>query len=106
MEEKNKTDNIKLYQEIFKEDFESLDDEDFIRQYLHITKENYYIGIENISNKKAKINFKLKCLMINIKEKINEINFDIDSKTKKVFSLKYINNFIGEISFSFEVHFY
>ena len=106
LEEKNKTDNIKLYQEIFKEDFESLDDDDFIRQYLHITKENYYIGIENISNKKAKINFKIKCLSNNIEEKLNEINFDIDSKTKKVFSLKYINNFIGEISFSFEVHFY
>ena len=106
LEEKNKTDNIKLYQEIFKEDFESLDNEHFIRQYLHITKENYYIGIENISNKNAKINFKLKYIMNNNKEKINEFNFDIDSKSKKVFSLNYINNFIGEISFSFEVHFY
>ena len=106
IEEKNIKDNSKLYNDIFNEEYEILDDDGFIRQYLHITKENYYIGIENTSNKKININLKVKYFINDIEQKINTYNFDLISKMKKIFILNYINNFIGEISFSSDIKFY
>ena len=106
IEEKNIKDNSKLYNDIFNEEYELLDDDGFIRQYLHITKENYYIGIENTSNKKININLKVKYFINGIEQKINTYNFDMISKMKKIFILNYIDNFIGEISFSSDIKFY
>ena len=96
--------NFNLYEKVFKEDWEALDDEGFIRQYIHVTKSNYYIGFENIAKKNVKIKMKINF----IKEKImpieNIIDFVILSNSKKIFLL---NNdyFFGEISFSFKINF-
>ena len=106
LEEKNIKDNSKLYHEIFNEEYEILDDDGFIRQYLHITKEHYYIGIENISNKKVNINLKLKIRKNDIEQNIKVHNFDMIGKMKKIFILNYMDSFIGEISFSSELYFY
>ena len=98
--------NNNFYENIFKEEWQALDDESLIRQYIYITNKDYYMGFENISNKKAIISVKFES-----KNKMNNtysniIDFDIDSKTRKVFSLIFNNDFIGEISFDFKVHFY
>ena len=96
--------NFNLYEKVFKEDWEALDDEGLIRQYIHVTKSNYYIGFENIAKKNVKIKMKINF----IKEKImpieNIIDFVILSNSKKIFLL---NNdyFFGEISFSFKINF-
>ena len=39
-------------------------------------------------------------------KKLSIFDFDILPKTKKIFSLIYNDNFIGEISFDFKIHFY
>ena len=99
-------DNSKLYEDIFKEEWQALDDECLIRQYINITKENYYVGFENISYKKVNISMKLEYKIEMSNKKLSIFDFDMLPKTKKIFSLIYNYNFIGEMSFDFKIHFY
>ena len=99
-------DNNKLYEDIFKEEWQVVDDGCLIRQYIKITNKNYFIGLENISNKKVNISMKLEYKIEMNYKKLSVIDFDIHPKTKKILSLIYNDNFIGEISFDFKTHFY
>ena len=96
--------DFNLYKKVFKEDWEALDDEGLIRQYIYVTKTNYYIGFEN----KAKKNVKIKMKVNFVKEKNvpieNIIDFEILSNSKKIFLLN-SDYFFGEISFSFKINF-
>ena len=99
-------DNNKLYEDIFKEEWQVVDDGCLIRQYIKITNKNYFIGLENISNKTVNISMKLEYKIEMNYKKLSVIDFDIHPKTKKILSLIYNDNFIGEISFDFKTHFY
>ena len=103
LEEKYLNDNYNLFEDIFKEDFQVLDDEGFIRQYIFINKK-YYLGLENISDKNETISIKLEYKIE--KDKLNSeiIDIDLSSKSRKIFLLNYNDNFIGEISFDFQIH--
>ena len=98
--------NDKFYESIFKEEWQALDDECLIRQYIYINNKNYYIGFENISNKNSIISINLEFKNEENNSKSYIIDFEINSKTRKVFSLIYNDDFIGEISFDFKVNFY
>ena len=95
----------KLYNDIYKEDYQALDDANFIRQYIYIDKNAYYIGFENISTKKVNIHAMLKSKNDIDKANLNIITFDILPKNRKIFLLNDKNNFFGEISLSFDIHF-
>ena len=92
----------KLYNDIFHEEWEALDDKSLIRQYIHIPNQNYYLGIENLSDKKVNITLNLKYIKELNKQDLIKFDFDIPSKNRKIFLLKYKDNFIGETTFNIE----
>ena len=97
----NKELGLKLYDEIFSEPWESLDDNSLIRQYIHITNSIYYLGIENISDIKVNVKLKLKGLT-----EINSQNENVISMhpmERKVFILNFIKDYKGEYCFFFEI---
>ncbi len=97
----NKELGLKLYDEIFSEPWESLDDNSLIRQYIHITNSIYYLGIENISDIKVNVKLKLKGLT-----EINNQNENVISMhpmERKVFILNFIKDYKGEYCFFFEI---
>ena len=105
LEEKNLKDNYNLFENIFKEDFQVLDDEGLIRQFIYINKKYYYLGLENISENNAIISMKFEYKIEKDKINTNIIDINIKSKSRKAFSLNYNDSFIGEISFDFKVNY-
>ena len=105
LEEKNLKDNYNLFENIFKEDFQVLDDESLIRQYIYINKNYYYLGLENISENNAIISMKFEYKIEKDKINTNIIDININSKSRKAFLLNYNYNYIGEISFDFKVNY-
>ena len=93
-----------FYENVFKEDWEALDDEGFIRQYIHIDKSNYYLGFENIAKKNVNIIMKINVMKEKNMPIENIIDFVLLTNTKKVFLLNDKGYFFGDIIFSFKIN--
>ena len=100
---KNKLDNS-IYNEIFKEEGEALDDKGYIKQYIHSVDSIYYVGFENTSNKTIDMTLNLTGLYEKSSPKLNKINFTANPMTRRVFILNFIEDYKGDISFMFDMN--
>ena len=97
---KSNTDDI--INTLFNEEPQILDNEGYVKQYIHKTEKGYYIGLENSS----KSNLNLKLIMEGLYEvtnpKLSTLNFTINSMNKRVFSIKEKPNYKGNVTFMFD----
>ena len=91
-----------LFNDIFNEEGEALDDKGFIKQYIHPVSSTYYVGLENTSNKIIKMNLTLTGLYERSNPNLKEIKFSSNPMTRRVFTLQLIEGFKGDISFIFD----
>ena len=103
----NDSNNIKsniddIINTLFNEEPQILDNEGYVKQYIHKTEKGYYIGLENSS----KSNLNLKLIMEGLFEvsnpKLSTLNFTINSMNKRVFSIKEKPNYKGNVTFMFD----
>ena len=87
---------------LFAEQAQVLDNQGFIKQYLHQAGNGYYIGLENGSKK----NLNMKLMMEGLYEVNNPnastVTFTINSMTRRVFSVKVKSNYKGNITYMFD----
>jgi hypothetical protein len=87
---------------VFAEQAQVLDNQGYIKQYLHQAGNGYYIGLENGSKK----NLNMKLMMEGLYEVNNPnastVTFTINSMTRRVFSVKVKSNYKGNITYMFD----
>ena len=98
----NNNKNDSLYNNIFNEEGEALDDKGFIKQYIHPASSVYYIGLENSSNQPINMNLTLTGLYEKNAPNLSKINFIINPMTRRIFTLNFIEGFKGDFSFMFD----
>ena len=91
-----------LYNDIFNEEGEALDDNGYIKQYIHPISSIYYIGFENSSNQTINMSLTLTGLYEKNAPNLNKIIFTANPMTRRVFTLKFIEGFKGDFSFMFD----
>ena len=94
-------DNI-LYNDIFNEEGETLDEKGYIKQYIHPVDSTYYVGLENTSNKVVNMCLSLTGLYEKSNPNLTEINFTSNPMTRRVFTLNFIEGFKDDVSFMFD----
>ena len=95
-------DNDILVKEIFNEEGEALDDKGFIKQYIHPVSSIYYVGLENNSNEVINLNLTLDGVYEKNLPNQKVINFSANPMTRRIFTLKLIEGFQGDVSFKFD----
>ena len=100
--EKNKNKEDSLYNEIFNEKGEALDDQGFIKQYIHSVSSVYYVGFENSSNQPINMSLTLNGLYEKNAPSLSKINFTSNPMTRRIFTLNFIEGFKGDYSFMFD----
>ena len=100
---RNKSDNS-IYNEIFNEEGEALDDKGYIKQYIHSVDSIYYVGFENTSNKTIDMTLNLTGLYEKNSPKLNKINFTANPMTRRVFIINFIEDYKGDNSFIFDMN--
>ena len=87
---------------VFAEQGQVLDNQGYIKQYLHQAGNGYYIGLENGSKK----NLNMKLMMEGLYEVNNPnastVTFTINTMTRRVFSVKVKSNYKGNITYMFD----
>ena len=87
---------------VFAEQGQVLDNQGYIKQYLHQSGNGYYIGLENGSKR----NLDMKLMMEGLYEVNNPnastVTFTINSMTRRVFSVKVKTNYRGNITYMFD----
>ena len=89
------------YNDIFSEEAESLDERGLVNQYVHPVSGGYYLGFENGS----KTTFNMKLILNGLYE-VNhpdekEVSFTSSPRTRRIFHVKIIKGYNGDISFMF-----
>jgi hypothetical protein len=89
------------YNDIFSEEAESLDERGLVNQYIHPVSGGYYLGFENGS----KTTFNMKLILNGLYE-VNhpdekEVSFTSSPRTRRIFHVKIIKGYNGDISFMF-----
>ena len=100
---KNKEEDS-IYNDIFNEEGEALDEKGYIKQYIHPVDTLYYVGFENTSDKTINMTLKLTGLYEKSTPKLNKINFTANPMTRRVFILNFIEDFKGDTSFIFDTN--
>ena len=95
-------DNNSIYNEIFKEEGEALDDKGYVKQYVHPVNSTYYVGFENSSHKAIEMNLTLTGLYEKSNPSLEKIIFTANPMTRRVFSLNFKEGHQGDISFMFD----
>ena len=98
---KDNTDDS-LFNDIFKEEGEALDDKGYIKQYIHPVSTTYYVGFENGSHKTIDMCLTLTGLYEKSNPDLEKINFTANPMTRRVFTLNFKEGFQGDISFMFD----
>ena len=96
----NKDDS--LLNDIFNEEGEQLDENGYIKQYVHPVSSTYYVGFENTSQKEVNMSLTLVGLYEKNEPNLNKIVFTANPMTRRVFTLNFIEGFKGETSFMFD----
>ena len=91
-----------LFNDIFKEEGEALDDKGYIKQYIHPVSTTYYVGFENGSHKTIDMCLTLTGLYEKSNPDLEKINFTANPMTRRVFTLNFKEGFQGDISFMFD----
>ena len=97
----NNKDNS-LFNDIFNEEGEALDEKGYIKQYIHPISSTYYVGFENTSHKAISMSLTLTGLYEKSNPNSEKINFIANPMTRRVFTLNFIEDFQGDISFMFD----
>ena len=97
----NNKDNS-LFNDIFNEEGEALDEKGYIKQYIHPVFSTYYVGFENTSHKAISMSLTLTGLYEKSNPNSEKINFIANPMTRRVFTLNFIEDFQGDISFMFD----
>ena len=98
----NNKENEIDYNDIFSEEPESLDDRGLVNQYVHAVNGGYYIGFEN----GTRSTYQMK-LVLNGLYEVNhpgekEVPFTSSPRTRRIFHVKVIKGYNGDISFMFD----
>lgn len=96
----NKDDS--LLNDIFNEEGEQLDENGYIKQYVHPVSSTYYVGFENTSQKEVNMSLTLVGLYEKNEPNLNKIVFTANPMTRRIFTLNFIEGFKGETSFMFD----
>ena len=96
----NKDDS--LYNDIFNEEGEVLDDNGYIKQYIHSVSSIYYVGFENSSSQSINMSLTLTGLYEKNAPNLSTIIFTANPMTRRIFTLKFIEGFKGDFSFMFD----
>ena len=95
----NKIDNAEI---VFEEEGEEIDEDGYLKEYVHETKDGYLIGISNSSRRMQKLKILLEGLYDIEYPTKEEVPFTLLGNSRKVFTLKLKKNYTGEVSYMFD----
>ena len=81
---------------------EEIDEDGYLKEYVHETKDGYLIGISNSSRRMQKLKILLEGLYDIEYPTKEEVPFTLLGNSRKVFTLKLKKNYTGEVSYMFD----
>ena len=87
---------------VFSEEPEALDDRGYLNQYVHQTKNGYYIGFENGSSRALNMKLILEGLFDVNEPNSPAVYFTSNPRSRRLFYLKAKPGYRGDISFMFD----